>query len=973
MSSEPTVACPRCQTPQSLADGISQDMRCQVCGANLITVDTRWISNSQSGDLLDLQPLYTSLDYKVAEILLPAHNQVDEEAVGQFITSLPLPISLELFGHGDRRVMLARGPEEHLRYLAGKLQTLWPSAILKILDEDPVFLDDTSDVLTNRFDFSFPLKEEGYLPIRTWKTFLQGDPMLTLMASTLGLKSHEKIWLQVLIARKGTPQWLAKVQERLKLEAQRGFTVNESGIATQTPTFNHIPLPQTLNWANGFSYVLFLIFLLVLAILGIQGHWGVFAILSFFGILIGAGLYYFVGMGKDPWRGADLSLVRQKVVYQDTFYQVILRASITARTPGDARLLATRLDGAMSQYSLAGGNRFHFYYDPFERLGSWPIQMVHDEQNWNWLGPDELAGLWHPPIVDDQVSPGLVPVRGVEMRAPDPEDVSGFYQIGNYVTSDGERKAVNVSSNAMRHNIFCIGKPDTGKSNLMLHLTRAALELDDRPAVIMIDPHGDLTKQLYGSINPDFVDNVRILNIKDQEYVFPINPCAMHREGWGVTDVANSIVDIGQSIWPDYWGPRMQVPLKRAVELLVAANELRPEDASFGLQALAPVLSIHPDARRSFIAGELEGSPHRQMLSDYFFNELDTLTPHFKEQVISPVLSKAYRFQEIPMLPFFSSPISKLDMAEIIRDRKILIIDTGMNKFGFEISNFTGSLIINLVLMEMVRQGELSQDNRAPVTIVIDEFQNYTGVNWEALFQQMRKYGGRMILGTQSLASLREQNQELPEIIFSGVYSLFAFTMNGIDARYLSEHELSGDKGGPSADTLIGLDQYKTYARLERATGGVSRPFYFETVGPPDFDAMLADDILRRRANYSIPYEEAEERARATMFHIKRYRNVVSSEGAHQPSNRTHESPTTSQAADILLAGLSDEGSDGNELRVDLPWEIDTNNETSSKEPAEDAHEIVMGREITEEQWDDFLGLHNLDDHPGDESRDGEG
>jgi len=72
------------------------------------------------------------------ELQLPAHNEVDEEAVRQFISTIPLPLSLEILGVGVRRVMLVRGPEDRLRFMAGKIQTLWSSAVLRILDDDPV-------------------------------------------------------------------------------------------------------------------------------------------------------------------------------------------------------------------------------------------------------------------------------------------------------------------------------------------------------------------------------------------------------------------------------------------------------------------------------------------------------------------------------------------------------------------------------------------------------------------------------------------------------------------------------------------------------------------------------------------------------------------------------------------------------------------------------------------------------------------
>jgi len=222
---EPNVACPHGHITCTLQQGASQGMRCRVCGATLERVDERWLMGDRRKGIQPVLPWRLRLEYKVAELQLPAHNEVDEEAVGQFITTLPLPISLELFGSGDRRVMLVRGQESNLRHLAAKIQAHWPSAMLRILDEDPVNPGAIASNGSARIDFAFRLAKEGYLPIRTWTSFLQGDPMHNLLAATQGLLGDEKAWLQVLLVRKSVPTWLSKVQQRLKMEAQRGFMV----------------------------------------------------------------------------------------------------------------------------------------------------------------------------------------------------------------------------------------------------------------------------------------------------------------------------------------------------------------------------------------------------------------------------------------------------------------------------------------------------------------------------------------------------------------------------------------------------------------------------------------------------------------------------------------------------------------------------------------------------------------------------
>ncbi len=138
MLPEPTVTCPKSHTNCTLEQGAAQGMRCRVCGETLERADLRWITDDQGKNVQTTIEWYPRLDYKVAELQLPAHNEVDEEAVRQFISTIPLPLSLEIFGAGDRRVMLVRGPEDSLRFMAGKIQTLWSSAVLRILDDDPV-------------------------------------------------------------------------------------------------------------------------------------------------------------------------------------------------------------------------------------------------------------------------------------------------------------------------------------------------------------------------------------------------------------------------------------------------------------------------------------------------------------------------------------------------------------------------------------------------------------------------------------------------------------------------------------------------------------------------------------------------------------------------------------------------------------------------------------------------------------------
>ncbi|MBM3123388.1 MAG: hypothetical protein FJZ97_14560, partial [Chloroflexi bacterium] len=144
----------------TLEQGASQGMRCRVCGETLERVDGQWIVGTRRAEIQRGLPPRFGLGHRVAELQLPAHNEVDEEAVGQFITTLLLPASLEMLGSGDRRVMLIRAPESSLKHLAGMIQAHWPSAMLRILEEDPTLGRANGSEM---YGFSFRLGKQGYL------------------------------------------------------------------------------------------------------------------------------------------------------------------------------------------------------------------------------------------------------------------------------------------------------------------------------------------------------------------------------------------------------------------------------------------------------------------------------------------------------------------------------------------------------------------------------------------------------------------------------------------------------------------------------------------------------------------------------------------------------------------------------------------------------------------------------------------
>ena len=803
-----------------------------------------------------------------AEIWLPSRNEIEAEAVCQFISSLPENISLEYLAKGSKRSMLVRGSMQDVKTVGALIAAAYPAASLHILEDDPVReLETKENIVSGDYGFS----GEGYLPLKHFERYKEYDPVHTILANLLDLGEDDCIRIRIHLLGRRKPEWMETVLKRIKAEKQRGYVTNSSTEATGNSigAYTSVEQYRTVDLKKAAVTVLMMAawaFVLFLFIMGMTG-----TMFLFIGISL---LLTFIRLKMpdqmdDPWYQTDLDMVKLKAMSRQELNIVSIRVTAASADPVRPHELQKRIGLVFSRFACPGGNAV-------------VLKELHADVN---LPPEcdrpvmemcdwELAALWHIPWSSESVSPGFIPVRGVETRCPDPDEVKGFYRIGEYDRPNGDTEGVFLNAKMMKHNMFLIGKPGTGKTTLMEHIARAAIEDPDRDsAVIVIDPHGDMYNRLVGCIPRKRIRDVVLLDFGDPDYVVPYNPLDVQASGLTPEKATQMIVDIGKSLWTTSWGPRMQIPLQRSVLAIAAHNRsVRYGDGADGLSLMGVLLNGDKEARQNYIKAIRDGRI-RNLLLRYFVNDFDQYKDYLREQVILPVLSKSYRFEESPMLEFFSAPRSVLNPKDIIGNKKILLVNTRMSELGSDQSDFIGSFIISVILKEIARQGEDDPSRRIPVQLLSDEFQTYSGVPWQELLAQLRKWGGRTVLGTQSFASMMtEDSRDLPGIIMSGVYSIFAFTVNGEDAEYLSRHELSEKFGGPSRDTLISLDPYTCYARIMRQDGKLSRPFFFRTASPVIPDPDIRQDVLDMRDDYARKRNEAVAEALDYLVRIDKYR-----------------------------------------------------------------------------------------------------
>ena len=895
-----------CGSRYDLVEATQLGMICPACSGPMRKMDSAWaVEKIRNHTNSESVPRGTHLENKrfVALITLPSRNEIDVEGVADLVRGFPMPLSLELFARGDRKHFLVRGSKETLEFTAQRLEAVYPKLQVQITEADPVaecFDNAAGAPLGSWIDFSKP----GWLPIKTWRTFTHGsDPVLNMLSAFSGLTSDEGVWMQLNLNSEGDPEWEDQVQKRLKVESQRGYLVDESATMVSSPA--QVRQPQAINFrAAG---------LIAAGLLG----FGLTLMLFTFGSKLLAALLALVVVGgtifllewlsrldQDEWDRTDLRLVREKVVDSQMLIKASLRIVAVSDRPERSLALLRRFTSTLNQYSVSGGNSLvSTQACHIDNEYAWPSDNGSQQKApVLWLSPLEAAGLWHPPLLAKRTSIDAIKVNTIAFRAPAPEDIQGLAPIGSTRLPGGKEFPVALSAKTLRRGITMIGKPGMGKSILMEHIVKISAEEDpEQPAVIVIDPHGDLAERLLGVLSPDVVrDRVYYLDAAARDYIMTYNPLDPTQEGLDAQAIAQIFMDIGQALFGKYWGPRMQIPYKRTILAVALANEKRGRGNMFGPNLITPFLLADKELWLEFVRTEIgEGEDLADLLHMYYQGQLAHINRHLKQQVIMPVLSKSDRFAEEPANSLYNAPASDLDLWEVIRNRKILIINTRSGIIGEDMAAFTGALFINAVVKIVMHQIANRVRDRIPITFVVDEMQTIAGVQWDTILGQMRKHGFNLVIGTQSLASIRENlGPNMPGIILGGSHSLFSFRVNGEDAEKLCEEEFRTEDGGVDPTSLTQMPPYHVWASMVGLNGDKIPPFSMKILPPLVSSEEQIQEALDARAAYSTPARIAARQGMESLTYIRDSFGRVLSEGAGSSQTARPENPDTSKIAD---------------------------------------------------------------------------
>jgi hypothetical protein len=332
-----------------------------------------------------------------------------------------------------------------------------------------------------------------------------------------------------------------------------------------------------------------------------------------------------------------------------------------------------------------------------------------------------------------------------------------------------------------------------------------------------------------------------------------------------------AFLDVAKSLFGRFWGPRMQVNFDKTMHTLALANTIRDPEQQFTILSALQLLTMSDsEMRLRFLESVLpKTDPMYEILISYWRDEFDELSPQMKEAVRMPVLSKLRPFEgNKNMMGIFGQPTSSFNIIDAILGNKIILVRTGATLLSEEYSDFIGSFILNWARRALFSQGELPTEQRSRATIVVDESQSFTGIDYSSFLAQVAKYGANLILTTQgtkfigrALSSDQINDTTAWSTVMANIDTLVIFRIDGEDAQVLCRTEFTEELEAPS---LINTKSHSAFVRFSNGKEVVG-PFLVQLDPPVEGNFSIKQQILARRGNYSNLKAEALQKALDSM------------------------------------------------------------------------------------------------------------
>jgi len=671
---------------------------------------------------------------------------------------------------------------KHLQeFVEGQIYAQYPSAELRLMEHDYMQAD-LSGLST--CGGSLILSKDSFFPTKTFRDF-EVDPLAAITGSMSEVKEGERIWLQILV-RPVPDVWQAAghkyVNDVRTGTKKMGLGISEIGTGVTEELGGMIPyaIKQLLNPS-----------LLTPPSKPLPPKQDMPRLSS----------------GQE----LDLKMIEDKLTRVG--FETIVRVFTAALEPENCSALLRGAAASFRQFSSASLNSF-IQVAPAEGISDFKEKVVaRDFPDKSYvMDTAELASIFHLPNISVQ-TPAIAWATYKKGEPPaniPTSDCTYFAQ-----TTFRERFVkFGIKRVDRRQHMYLVGKTGTGKTTVFKNMI--VQDMQNGEGVAVLDPHGDLVKELLDFVPAERVNDVVYFDPSDTERPVGLNLLELNDPSQKNL-LASGLLDAFKKHFIDVsWGPRLEYLLNNAILTLLDV----PGTTLLGITRL-----LSDKNYQKYIVYKMKDPVLREFWEKEYTQMMTN--PRLHTEAVAPIQNKVGRFLSSSTIRnIVGQRTSSLDLDAIMNEGKILLINLSKGKIGEDNANLLGSLLISRINFAAMQRVNIPESERRDFYLYADEFQNFASGSFASILSEARKYRLNLHLTHQYTAQLPESMQDA---VFGNIGTMVLFSVGAPDAAILEKEFLPYF----TSEDLISLDKYHTYLKL-LVDGMTSKPFSAISLPPPE-------------------------------------------------------------------------------------------------------------------------------------------
>lgn len=293
---------------------------------------------------------------------------------------------------------------------------------------------------------------------------------------------------------------------------------------------------------------------------------------------------------------------------------------------------------------------------------------------------------------------------------------------------------VQLTPEELKTHAYIIGDTGSGKTNLIHHMIAQDIRMEN--SIVVLDLRGDLTSAVIEICARELPPSlVRTIDLREKERPFGFNPLSGSGEPYfralGVHGALENEADS--------WGVQLSETLRNALMLLGESGEpLTKLETLFYNQSFRDQL-----VDRCQTDGVIE-----------FWKRFNTLSRDRQAALAMPVLNKVSLLLSTDTLRRILGHPNPINLGEHLNMKgSALLVSLAVDELHGA-GRMMGNIILASICREIFSRIDIPEDQRNPVRLYVDEFENFGMEEFETILAEGRRFRLSLVVAHQTLAQL---------------------------------------------------------------------------------------------------------------------------------------------------------------------------------------------------------------------------